>query len=243
MQMRRDVRKKVVGAAAVATLLAAGSIAAVSATGQGNSPRSGHAHRGAHRGGAHQLAAAADYLAISPAQLSSELSAHKTLAQVADATSGKSAAGLTAALVAARKARLGVAAAKLPRRVAAEVNRLGGPGAGAGGKTARHHHGLAVLFASAGRPGAVAAGYLGLTIKQLRVKLRAGSTLAQIADARPGRSQAGLVSALVASRRARLERATAATRIPAARKAKRLARIEARVGALVQYQFAGAGSP
>jgi hypothetical protein len=242
MQMRRDVRQKVVGAAAVATLLAAGSIAAVSATGQSSTPKHRHAHRGAYRAGARQLAAAASYLGISPAQLSSELSAHKTLAQVADATSGKSAAGLSAALVAARKARLGAAAAKLPQRVAAEVNRVGGPGGvGIGGNAARHR-GLGVLFASAGRLGAVAAGYLGLTAEQLRADLRAGSTLAQIADAAPGKSQTGLVAALTAARRAKVERASAAGRLPAARKAKRLARLDKRVTALVQHQFAGAGS-
>jgi hypothetical protein len=244
MQVRRNTKQKVVGAAAVAALLAAGSIAAVTATGHSAVPKKSHAHRRAHHGGMRQLAVAASYLGVSPAQLSSELSAHKTLAQIADATSGRSAAGLSAALVAARKSRLDSVAAKLPRRVAAQVNRVGGPGgAAAHGKAARHRRGVAALFATPARLGAVAAGYLQVAPKQLLADLRAGKTLAQVADATPGKSQAGLVSALAAARRAKVERASAAGRVPAARKAKRLARLDKHIGALVQRQFAGAGSP
>ena len=108
VEVRRSVKQKVVVGAAVAALLAGGSIAAVSATGQSNrarAPRQG-ATTALHRGHARDLAAAAAYLGISPAQLTGELSSGKTLAQIADASAGKSAAGLTEALVAARKARL-----------------------------------------------------------------------------------------------------------------------------------------
>src|SRR6185312_15130155 len=38
-----------------------------------------------------------------------------------------------------------------------------------------------------------AAGYLGLTVAQLRADLKAGKTLAQVADATPGKSADGLV--------------------------------------------------
>jgi hypothetical protein len=242
VQMRRKVKQKVFGAAAVAALLAAGAIAAVSATGHSDVPKQRHAHRQAHHGGMRQLAIAAGYLGVSPTQLSSELSAHKTLAQIADSTSGKSAAGLTAALVAARKARLAGAAAKLPQRVAAEINRVGGPGGAAThGKAARHR--VAALFAKPARVGAVAASYLDVAPQQLLADLLAGKTLAQVADATPGKSQAGLVSALTAARRAKVERAGAAGSGAAARRAKRLARLDKRTGALVQRQFAGAGSP
>jgi hypothetical protein len=48
----------------------------------------------------------AHYLGISPAQLRSELQSGKSLAQIADATGGKSAAGLIETIVAARRARL-----------------------------------------------------------------------------------------------------------------------------------------
>lgn len=66
-----------------------------------------------HRGG--ELSAAASYLGISSSELLSDLRSGKTLAQVADATSGKSASGLIQALVAAEKQRLdaAVAAGKL----------------------------------------------------------------------------------------------------------------------------------
>ncbi|HEX3434621.1 MAG TPA: hypothetical protein VHT25_11220 [Solirubrobacteraceae bacterium] len=236
-KVRRSVKQKVVAAAAVAALLAGGSIAAVSATGQSNPRRHAHAHRHAAR--ARDLAAAAGYLGISPAQLAGELAEGKSLAQIADATSGKSAAGLTEALVAARKARLATVAAKLPTRIAAEVNRAGGPIAGprhARSSAAR----IAALFATPSRVGSVAASYLGLSASQLKAELGSAKTLAQVADATPGKSQAGLTAALLQARGARLARAAAAGRLSPARRAKRQARLPKRIDALVQRQFAGA---
>jgi hypothetical protein len=243
--MRRSVKQKVVGAAAVAALLAAGSIAAVSATGQGNPPRHRHSHEHrAHRARAHDLAVAAGYLGVSSTQLSSELAAGKTLAQIADATSGKSAAGLTEALLAAHRAKLATAGAKLPQRVAAELARAGGPGGARAGKHRRSAgERIGALFASARGPGAVAARYLGVAPAELQSDLRSGKTLAQVAAATPSKSQAGLVAALESARRARFAAAASAGRVPASREAKRLARLHKRVEALVQRSFAGAGSP
>jgi hypothetical protein len=65
--------------------------------------------------------AAAGYLGVSPTRLREELSSGETLAQIADATSGKSSAGLRDALVSARKERLAhrVARGKLTRARAA----------------------------------------------------------------------------------------------------------------------------
>jgi hypothetical protein len=54
---------------------------------------------------------AAAYLGVSPARLQLELGAGQTLGQVANATSGKSAAGLVAAIVLARRERLAYAVA------------------------------------------------------------------------------------------------------------------------------------
>jgi hypothetical protein len=252
VRVRRSVKQKVMAAAAVAALLAAASLAAVSATGQSSPQRRGShagagrgAHAGAHGGRAHDVAAAAAYLGVSQAQLFAALSSGKTLAQVADATSGKSAAGLTQTLLAIHRARLASALAKLPQRVAAEVNRAGGPGAGGrrvGGLRTRAAR-LAALFAAPGGPGAVAAGYLGVAPAQLQAQLRTGKTLAQVAEATAGKSTAGLVDALVAARRAKLARATAAGRLTEARQAKRASKLHKRMNALVQRQFAGAGSP
>jgi len=247
VEVRRSVKQKVMAAAAVAALLAGASLAAVSATGQGgpNGYAESRSGRGAHGGRARDLAAAATYLGVSQAQLAGALGSDKTLAQVAEATSGKSAAGLTQTLLALHRARLASALAELHQRVAAEVNRAGGPGAGgqrAGGPRTRAAR-LAALFVAPGGPGAVAAGYLGVAPAQLQARLRTGKTLAQVAEATAGKSTAGLVDALVAARRAKLARATAAGRLTEARQAKRASKLHKRMSALAQRQFAGAGSP
>ena len=52
------------------------------------------------------LAGAATYLGVSQSDLQTDLQSGKTLAQIANATSGKSSSGLIAALVAASKTRL-----------------------------------------------------------------------------------------------------------------------------------------
>lgn len=58
-------------------------------------------------GGLHSgLTAAAKYLGISEATLRSDLASGKSLSQIASTTSGKSAAGLKAAIIAAEKTRL-----------------------------------------------------------------------------------------------------------------------------------------
>jgi hypothetical protein len=239
VKVRRSVKQKVVAAAAVAALLAGGSIVAVSATGQSNPRRPAHAHRHAQRGHALDLATAAGYLGVSPSQLSGELAAGKSLAQIADATSGKSAAGLTEALVTARKARLATLASRLPKRIAAEVNRAGGPAIGRA-NAYRAAARIAALFASPTRVGSVAASYLGLSASQLKGELSSAKTLAQVADATPGRSQAGLAAALAQARAAKLARAQAAGRLTPAAKSERQARQQKRIDALMQRQFAGA---
>lgn len=61
---------------------------------------------GPGRGGGDDLAAAATYLGSTTTSLLTQLQAGKTLAQVAAATSGKSTAGLIAALVAAEKTEI-----------------------------------------------------------------------------------------------------------------------------------------
>jgi hypothetical protein len=67
----------------------------------------GHGHGGP--GGGDELTAAATYLGITEAALTTQLDAGKTLAQVASATSGKSTAGLIDALVAAEKVEIAAA--------------------------------------------------------------------------------------------------------------------------------------
>jgi hypothetical protein len=135
-----------------------------------------------HHGHRSTLATAAGYLGVSQQQLRSELSSGKSLAQIANSTSGKSSAGLIAALETTKKQQLTAAAASLPTSVTREVDRSRGPRA-------------------LGKTLVTAASYLGIDAQQLRADERSGKTLAQIADARSGRSSAGLIAALVATRR------------------------------------------
>jgi hypothetical protein len=245
--VRRSMRQKVFAGAAVATLLVGGALAAVSATGQKNTGKDRNkvrearlAARGGHAGpvgNVRDLATAASYLGVSTTQLEAELRSGKTLAQIADASSGKSAAGLIEALVAAKRAKLAAAAAKLPQRVTAEVNRAGGARAAKHGRAGR----LQQLFAGPLRKGSVAASYLGVPAAQLQADLRSGKTLAQVADATAGKSTAGLIDALVAAKRQRLAAAVSAKRITQEQQTTLLASFSKRANVLVQRQFAGSG--
>jgi hypothetical protein len=175
----RPFKRKLLLALAACAVLAGATTAVVMAAQPSSRARSAAAH--AHRGGG-LLASAAGYLGVTPAQLRSELRSGRSLAEIANATTGKSAAGLIAAVEAAQHAKLAALAASVPARVTAEVN------------APRHRN----------RRLAAAAGYLGIGAAQVRSELRSGHTLAQLAAASPGRSQAGLVEALVAARKTAL---------------------------------------
>ena len=182
-----------------------------------------HAHPGTHfglRGGpghGGQLAAAAAYLGVSTESLESSLQSGKTLAQIADATSGKSAAGLISALVTAAQAKLAAAvtagtltqaqsdkiSTNLTARVTAFVN---GTFHGRGGWGMGHRGGRGLLQQGL----AAAASYLGVSTDSLESSLQSGKTLAQIADATSGKSAAGLISALVTAAQAKLAAAVTA---------------------------------
>src|SRR3954447_21559375 len=114
-----------VAAVAVAALVAAGAAVAASKL-QGSTPSArddfgtalasygaGSSHGagpgdgfGVRRHGGDELQAAADYLGLSVGDLLTQLQSGKTLAQIADATNGKSAAGLIDALVKHEQAEL-----------------------------------------------------------------------------------------------------------------------------------------
>ena len=179
------------------------------------------AHRGfglRHRGVPDDLAAAASYLGTTPADLFGQLRSGKTLAQVANATSGKSADGLVAALVAHEKQELADAvkagrltqaqadaiAPILQQRFEDLVNgvRPAGPRPGFG----FGHRGIADALAAA-------ASYLGTTPADLFGRLRSGKTLAQVANATSGKSADGLVAALVAHEKQELADAVKAGRL------------------------------
>ncbi len=150
-----------------------------------------------------------------------------SLAQIADATHGKSAAGLVAAVVAqtsaqapdapdgrqlsssARRTRL----ARLRRRFEREAKRIPG---------------------YVGLP--AAARYLGVGATELRAKLQSGRSLAQIADATPGKSASGLIDARVSAREATIKQALAAGRISQTTADALLASLRQRVTSEVQHR-------
>lgn len=212
--MNRSVKQKLAAGAAVAVVLAGGAVAAVTATGQDQTRTAAAARQSARRVVRRGLAPAASYLGVTLAQLQSDLASGKSLAEVADARSGKSAAGLIEALVAERRQKLVAAAASLTKRVAGEVNRPGGPGSPAG---SARRPGVHALFATPSRLGFVAASYLGMPAAQLQGDLKSGKTLAEVANATSGKSEAGLIEALVAARRARLGAAVASGSLAAAK--------------------------
>src|ERR1700722_291332 len=180
--MTRGMRQKVIAGAAVAVLVAGGALAAVSATGQGADAKRGARHAAA-RVRSRDIATAATYLGLSPAELSRQLAGGKTLAQIAAGSGGgRSPQGLTEALEAAKRAKLAKVAANLPKRVSAEVQRPGGPG-GAPRLSARAR--LHALFSHRRRLGDAVVAYLSTTRAQLERELISGKTLAQVAATTP----------------------------------------------------------
>ncbi len=169
----------------------------------------GHVFRGGD-----DLAAAATYLGTTADDLQSKLASGQTLAQIADATSGKSASGLIDALVTHEKTELQQAVTdgkltqsqadqletNLSDRITALVNgtRPAGPGPGGRFGIGPFHRGDDL---------AAAATYLGTTADDLQSKLASGQTLAQIADATSGKSASGLIDALVAHEKTELQQA------------------------------------
>ena len=222
--------------------LAAGSFVAANSTATAGTARGlGH---GAPGRGHDDIAAAAAYLGITQDALVTQLQSGKTLAQVANATSGKSAAGLIDAMVAAEQAEIAAAVkagqltqaqadqmtANLKAHETAEVNGTfhghGGPG-GPGGPHGGHGPGDAL---------AAAATYLGVSQSALLTQLQSGKTLAQIAEGTSGKSTAGLVAALVAAEKAELATAVKAGDLTQAQADQIAAGLQARVTAMVNGQ-------
>ncbi len=179
-------------AAAVAVVVL-GAIVALATWNGGshNSPasgRSGHRTLGV-------MAIAANYLDVSTAQLRHELRSGHSLGEIADATHGKSSAGLIDALVQSRAAAIStkttggrVSASEATTRLAelriaaaARVNRVPVTILAGGNLLAASH-------------------YLSLPPAEIRTRERAGQSLAQIANATSGRSAAGLTAALIQAR-------------------------------------------
>ena len=175
------------------------------------------------------ITAAATYIGITEAQLRTELGTDKSLADVAIAH-GKTRDGLIAALTAAQQQNIatlvdqkGIGARPNP------ANGYGpGPGFGRGG-------GKNVT----GDSEAAAAAYLGTTEADLETKMRAGQTLAQIANATAGKSRDGLFNALVTDATAKIDAAQKAGTITADQATQLKSNLSTRLAQLVDNTNTG----
>jgi hypothetical protein len=227
-------RKQVIAVAAVAAV-AATSVGGALAQGRFGSGSPGPKQGVGHRPVLGMLEAAATYLDVTPQALREQLRSGKSLAQVAEAR-GKSVQGLVDAVVAGAKARLdaAVAAGKAPAEKAAQL--LANLKARVAALVARTGPARAASPDN-GRPAArglfgVAAAYLGLTPQALFAQLRAGKSLAQVAQAQ-GKAVDGLKQAILGAVKARLDTAVDAGRISAAQEQAFLTRLADRLDTLV----------
>jgi DNA-binding phage protein len=174
-------------------------------------------------GSPHGLATAATYIGITEAELRTELQTGKTLAEVAVAH-GKTRDGLIAALSAEVTKQITTAVDR-PGTTFTDHGRRGGPG-GPGGM-----HGVTNGIVAA-------AAYIGTTEADLRTKLQAGQTLAQIATA-AGKTRDGLIAAMVADGNAKIDAAVAAGTITAAQAAEKKAALTTHVTTQVDLTHVG----
>jgi hypothetical protein len=228
--MRRTRTRNVMLAVAIAAALAGVIIAVTADGGHGSASSVITRTTGASAAAASEAVLAADYLGVTPTQLRKEMQSGRTLAQIANATGGKSATGLLNALVSAKagKLRSRVAAGKLSMkqestrladlrtRIHAQINRL----------HADRVPGYVGLAATAR--------YLGVSASQLRAELLSGRSLAQIAATTPGRSASGLVDTRVSAREVEIKAALASGKIAHAQASRLLSNLRARVTREVQ---------
>ena len=167
--------------------------------------------------------AAATYIGITEAQLRTELGTDKSLADVAIAH-GKTRDGLIAALTAAQQQDIATLVDQ--KGIGARPNPANGYGPGPG-------FGRGPGDRVTGDSLAAAATYLGTTTSDLQTKIRAGQTLAQIANATAGKSRDGLFNALVADATAKIDAAQKAGTITADQATQLKTNLSTRLGQLV----------
>jgi hypothetical protein len=174
-------------------------------------------------GGKSWLTTAATYIGITEAALRTELASGRSLADVAVAN-GKTRDGVIAALTAAATTEI--------TTLVDTKNPLPAKGAGGGGR---------------GTPGdvdidgdelGVAAAYLGTNEADLKTKLQAGQTLAQLAPTF-GKTRDGLIQALVADANTRIDAAVTAGKLTAAEATAVKARVTAEATRFVDNTRAG----
>jgi len=224
--MRDHLRRNLLLGVALAAVIAGGIIA----LGAGGSHRRPAGGKGILRASSapSDVQLAAEYLGLGRVALRSRLRSGETMAELAEATPGRSASGLIAVLLAPREAALGAhppltplqreALSRARAKVVAEAN---------------HGRGRS-------RPLQAAASYLGLSDTALRARLRAGESLAQVAQAQ-GHSRAELIEALVLVKARRLSTALAEHAITPGEEKAALASLRARVAAVIDQRLAGPG--
>jgi len=168
--------------------------------------------------------AAATYIGITEAQLRTELGTDKSLADVAIAH-GKTRDGLIAALTAAQQQNIATLVDQKGIGARPDPANGYGPGPGFGrGPGDRNVIGNSL---------ATAATYLGTTAADLETKMRAGQTLAQIANATAGKSRDGLLNALVADATAKIDAAQKAGTITADQATQQKSNLSTRLAQLI----------
>ena len=213
--MRSHLKRNLLLAVALAAVTG-GVLIAVLVPGSSHPVRS---ERPAARGGEVELAAR--YLGVPVATLRQDLRSGHTLAELADATPGRSAAGLVDALVSARTARIKSQALPAGQEKAA-IGRLRKRVLGA----VKRRRAASVI--------ALAADYLGLSVEAVDKRLASARTLANVADSVPDRSSVGLIDAIVSTRRERLAAALRAHEIAAGQERSALATLREHVRAQVE---------
>jgi hypothetical protein len=169
-----------------------------------------------------RTALASSYLGVSPSKLSRRTKTGSSLGQVADATPGKSAAGLIDAMVAAR---------------ASKLKKLGLPASVERARLAHYRERITYIVERVKAAPALerdlraASQYLGVTSRELHTRLQQGKTLAQLteADAASGKSIPGLTKAILAVREARLHALLSEHQITQAEEEKALGELPALV--------------
>ncbi len=186
------------------------SVASVLTGPVGNTAQNGGPH------GTDVFSAAATYIGITADQIRTELGTDKSLADVALAH-GKNRDGLIQALVAAEQ-----------QSIATLVDQKG-----IGGRPAGRGPGGPGGPNVIGDPHAAAASYLGISTADLRTRLQAGQTLAQIANATAGKSRDGLIATLTNDVKAKIAAAQQAGTITADQATQLSANLTDRISRLV----------
>ncbi len=212
--MRRDLKRHLLLALALAVVIV--GVALAVATSGGGGGGSGRAHAAQASAPVGELAIAARYLGMTRRELRRRLQV-ATLAEIADATKGRSAAGLEKALLA-------------PSEAQAQAEKLSPSEAAARAAKAREQVQQAVTHRRGAPAGiALAAGYLGISQAALRSDLAHGHSLGSLAQTGTGTSRDGLIALIVGNRRKRLERALAAGAITPRQEHAAVARLRLRV--------------